>query len=453
MALYAELARLARAGEIEPGGLRVAQLDEYIGVAEVDPRSLFGWLGRSFSTPLGIGDDRIIRLRGDADDLAAACREWDAAVAAAGAVDIAILGLGPNGHLGFNEPPSAADAPTRAVTLTEASLASNAGYWADSTLPVPRRALTAGMGWLLGARHAVLVVTGANKRDVLRRLLSGPIGPDLPGSLLRTAPSVVLLADRDAWPDDVPGATWPAWDTRTMPGFRYAPEVVERFPAIVGGVIHATGVTNGPTPPALRDEFDAAQAEVRARIGDTPLSELPALAAWRRAFRAFGVDPTQYRSAAEALLRRLTKQGELPSIGTLVDLGNLVSIRAALPVAVFDTASLAGGITVRFARGDERWADLGASTTERPAEGEVIFADDANVVVARRWCWRQSAASAASAAREGTTDILVTVEGHHDGAAADVAVALDELERLLRAHAAPQAVRRGLLTTSAPAFE
>jgi DNA/RNA-binding domain of Phe-tRNA-synthetase-like protein len=235
-----------------------------------------------------------------------------------------------------------------------------------------------------------------------------------------------------------------------MAGFRYARGILERFPAIVGGVIHATGVTNGSTPPALRDEFDAAQAEVRARIGETPLSELPALSAWRRAFRAFGVDPTQYRSAAEALLRRLTKQGELPSIGTLVDLGNLVSIRAALPVAVFDTASLAGGITVRFARGDERWADLGASTTERPAAGEVIFADDADVVVARRWCWRQSAASAA---HEGTTDILVTVEGHHDGAATDVAGALDELERLLRAHAAAQAIRRGVLTVSAPAFE
>jgi DNA/RNA-binding domain of Phe-tRNA-synthetase-like protein len=119
-------------------------------------------------------------------------------------------------------------------------------------------------------------------------------------------------------------------------------------------------------------------------------------------------------------------------------------------VAVFDTASLAGGITVRLARGDERWADLGASTTERPAAGEVIFADDHDVVVARRWCWRQSAASAAS---EGTTDILVTVEGHHDGAATDVAAALDELERLLRAHAGPRAVTRGILTVSAPAFE
>lgn len=232
--------------------------------------------------------------------------------------------------------------------------------------------------------------------------------------------------------------------------FRYAPEILERFPGIVGGVIHASGVTNGTTPAHLAEAFVAEQAAVRARIGDTPLSELASLAAWRRVFRGFGVDPTQYRSAAEALLRRLTKQGELPSIGTLVDLANLVSIRHALPVAVFDLTSVSRGITVRLARGDERWADLGSSGTEHPEAGEVIFADDADVVVARRWCWRQSAESAA---REGTTEILVTVEGHHDGASADVSGALDELAGLLDAHAGQPTIRRAILTREAPAFD
>lgn len=235
-----------------------------------------------------------------------------------------------------------------------------------------------------------------------------------------------------------------------MARFRYEPEILERFPGIVGGVIHATGVTNGPTPSGLAAASSAEQAAVRAKIGDTPLSELPALAAWRRVFRGFGVDPTQYRSAAEALLRRLTKQGELPSIGTLVDLANLVSIRHALPVAVFDWRTISGGLVVRLARGDERWADLGSSTTERPDPGEVIFADEADIVVARRWCWRQSAASAA---HDDTSEILVTVEGHHDGAAADVSRAVDDLELLLRAHATPVSVRRALLTVADPVFE
>ncbi len=233
------------------------------------------------------------------------------------------------------------------------------------------------------------------------------------------------------------------------PGFRYDPAILVRYPGTVGGVIHASGVRNGPTPPGLAAAFAAEQAAVLARIGATPLSEIPSLAAWRRVFRGFGVDPTQYRSAAEALLRRLTKQGNLPSIGTLVDLGNLVSIRHALPVAVVDRRAISGGILVRFARGDEPWSDLGSSMTDRPADGEVVFVDDREAVIARRWCWRQSAESAA---RDDTTDILVTVEGHHDEAHGAVAEALDDLESLSRAHAAPDTLRRGMLTAESPQF-
>jgi DNA/RNA-binding domain of Phe-tRNA-synthetase-like protein len=239
-------------------------------------------------------------------------------------------------------------------------------------------------------------------------------------------------------------------NTAAMALFRYDAPILERFPTIVGGVIHASGVANGPTSPALAEALRAEAEAVRGRLGNTPLSELPTLAAWRRTFRGFGVDPTQYRSAAEGLLRRLTKQGELPSIGTLVDLANLVSIRHALPVAVFDLRGFAGGLTVRFARGDEPWADLGSSTTDHPEPGEVIFADQVDVVAARRWCWRQSAAIAA---REDTSDILVTVEGLHEGAPGDVARALDDLLALLAAHARPEAVRSAVLSAAEPSFE
>jgi DNA/RNA-binding domain of Phe-tRNA-synthetase-like protein len=235
-----------------------------------------------------------------------------------------------------------------------------------------------------------------------------------------------------------------------MARFRYDPAILVRFPGVVGGVLHATGVSNGPAPADLARACAAEQAAVVARLRDTPLSEIPSLAAWRRVFRGFGVDPTQYRSAAEALLRRLTKQGGLPSIGTLVDLANLVSIRHALPVAVFDQRGVAGGTTVRLATGGESWADLGASESLHPDPGEVIFVDAAGVVSARRWCWRQSAGSAA---REDTAEILVTVEGHHDGAVQDVGRALADLDALIRAHASPAAVTSALLTADDPAFD
>ena len=236
-----------------------------------------------------------------------------------------------------------------------------------------------------------------------------------------------------------------------MPNVRFAydPEVAARFLSVAGGIVHAGAVSNGPSPAELVAAFRAEQQAALARIGDTPLSELPALAAWRRAFRAFGVDPTAYRSAAEALLRRLTKQGSIPSINALVDIGNLVAIRYGLPVAMFDQRLVTGATTVRFAAGTESFTDLGSGDRESPTEGEVIFIDDAGLVSARRWCWRQSAESASG---PDTTEVLVTVEGHHDDAAADVRAAVADIEALLRRYAEPDEMTSGVVTAQSPVF-
>ena len=231
--------------------------------------------------------------------------------------------------------------------------------------------------------------------------------------------------------------------------FRYHPDVVARFPSVVGGVMVAT-VRNAPSSDELSQAVAVEVHAARARLAGTPLSEVAALAAWRRVFRGFGVDPTQYRSAAEALLRRITKGDNLPSINACVDAANLVSIRYALPVAVFDTRDVRGGTVVRIADGGEHWADLGGSTTEHPEPGEVIFVDDAGEVSARRWCWRQSKASAA---RDDTTRLLVTIEGHHEGALQDVGAAVDDLATLLRAHASAEILRREILSASRPSLD
>jgi DNA/RNA-binding domain of Phe-tRNA-synthetase-like protein len=210
--------------------------------------------------------------------------------------------------------------------------------------------------------------------------------------------------------------------------FRYDPAILDRYPNVVGGVILARGVSNGPTPPALQEAYAAEQAATIARIGTTPLSQLPSLSAWRAAFRAFGLDPTQYRCAAEALLRRLTKAGSIPNLNALVDLGNLASIRYALPVAVFDLRAATGPVTVRFADGTENFTRLGQNEAEHPVPGEVIFCDEADLVSARRWCWSQSAQSAA---RDDATTVLITVEAQHPNARADIEAALRDLLALL----------------------
>lgn len=214
--------------------------------------------------------------------------------------------------------------------------------------------------------------------------------------------------------------------------FQYHADLLAKYPTVVGGVIVAHGLVNGTTPETLKTEYADEQKATIARIGSTPLSELPSLSAWRGVFRGFGVDPTQYRSAAEALLRRLTKQGDIPFINALVDLANLVSIRYTLPVAVFDTQDTTETVTVRFARGDERFTILGQSEPEHPEAGEVIFVDEADLVSARRWCWRQSAQSAA---KETTSNVIVTVEAHHPNARPEIESALHNLSALLERYA------------------
>jgi glucosamine-6-phosphate deaminase len=192
MLTYAELATRAREGSFDASSLRAFQLDEYAGIARTDRRSLTAWFDRSVVGPLGIDDERVVRLDGMAD-LADACARYDDAVAAWG-LDLAILGLGPNGHLGFNEPPTGPDAPTRVVDLTPASVRSNARYWGSED-DVPRRAITAGMAQLLSADRVVLLVTGSHKRDILGAVLHGPIGDDVPASHLRRHRDAVVVAD------------------------------------------------------------------------------------------------------------------------------------------------------------------------------------------------------------------------------------------------------------------
>lgn len=231
--------------------------------------------------------------------------------------------------------------------------------------------------------------------------------------------------------------------------FQYDAALLAAFPKTVGGVIWARGMSNSPSSDALKEAFFAEQKRVIEKIGESSLSDLPSLAAWRRTFSAFGVSPTQYRSAPEALLRRLTKQGGIPSINALVDIGNLVSIRYAVPVAVMDSRDMQGIVTVRYADGTEHYTELGSDEIKRPEKGEVIFADEDALVFARRWCWRQSFQSAA---RLDTTEAIIVVEAQHDGAYTDIENATRDLVTLFQAYAGG-AYSWDVLTKDKPRFE
>ncbi|MBA2316324.1 MAG: hypothetical protein H0V93_00845 [Euzebyales bacterium] len=229
--------------------------------------------------------------------------------------------------------------------------------------------------------------------------------------------------------------------------FAYDHAVAERYPSLRSGVIHATGLANGPSPPGLLDECRVEQQAASERLKAAAVADLPSIAAWRRAFTRFGAKPTQHRNAAEALLRRLAKHGGIPTVNTLADLGNLVSIRYAMPVAVFDQANIAGSTIVRFATGAERFTDLGSTDGVHPDPGEVVFVDSDDVVSARRWCWRQSAQSATSPT---TVDALIVVEGHHGTARQDVMSALTDLTSLLASHQPDSQTKSFVLSPSNP---
>lgn len=218
--------------------------------------------------------------------------------------------------------------------------------------------------------------------------------------------------------------------------FDYDPTLVARYPTLRAGVVEVSGAHDGPSPAALVEAFAAEQRATMAALAEVSLADVPSIAAWRRVFSSFGVSPTKYRNAAEALLRRVQKKGDVPSVSLLVDVGNLVSIRHRLPIAVIDADRVSGAVTVRVARGDERFDDLGGTEAAHPDAGEVIFVDDAGEVVARRWCWRQSTRSGVSA---DTRRLIIAVEAHHEGGAGDVAAALDSFTELF-ARFVPEAV-------------
>ena len=196
--MYAELAARRARGEIDTRGVSIVQLDEYLGLERDDRRALFGWMDRTVLEPLAIADERVTKLptEGDVD---AACAVFDRELDARGGIDLAILGLGTNGHLGFNEPPSAAGSSTRTIDLTPDTIAANARYW-GSEGDVPTRAVTLGLRTLLDARRILLLVGGASKHAIVRRALEGPVGEDVPASFVRQARgSVTVVVDRAAW--------------------------------------------------------------------------------------------------------------------------------------------------------------------------------------------------------------------------------------------------------------
>lgn len=196
--MYAELVRRVRAGAIDMSHTQIFCLDDYLGKSRDDAASLTRWLWDEFLEPAGIPGSNVHMIPATAVDPAVAAVRYETEIAQAGGLDLAVVGLGPNGHVAFNEPGSAPDSRTRVVDLTEESMEQSADYWEGDEL-IPSQAITMGLGTILEARKIVLIVSGASKADIVRRSLNDEPSLDVPGSWLRNAGNRLhVILDRDA---------------------------------------------------------------------------------------------------------------------------------------------------------------------------------------------------------------------------------------------------------------
>ena len=197
LALYRDLAALVSAGKVDLSSASAFALDEYVGLPEGHPESYAEVIRRTVTEPLGLDPARVRVPDGRADDIEEACERYELAIRDAGGVDIQILGIGANGHIGFNEPSSSLSSRTRIKTLTPKTREDNARFF-DSLDQVPVHCLTQGLGTILDADEVVLVAQGAVKADAVAAMVEGPVSASCPGSILQTHQYATIVIDEAA---------------------------------------------------------------------------------------------------------------------------------------------------------------------------------------------------------------------------------------------------------------
>jgi DNA/RNA-binding domain of Phe-tRNA-synthetase-like protein len=236
-------------------------------------------------------------------------------------------------------------------------------------------------------------------------------------------------------------------------GLRYyiANEIFERFPDYCRGVVIAHGVRNGSSPPELLDRLRAAEGALSAQLGGENVATLPRIAAWREAYRALGVKPSEFRPSVEALIRRVAKNDPLPAINAMVDLGNLVSIQHLLPIGAHAIDILRGAeqdIALRLATGAETFEPFGSDAIEHPLPGEVIFVEG-ETVLTRRWTWRQAKRTLVT---PETTAVEINVDGLPPVTPAEVGEICAQAAELVQRYCGGR-VRYEILSREKPCIE
>ena len=196
--IYDALACLHRAGRADFSKVHTVNLDEFVGLCSTDPRSFRGFMQQHLFRHINVPADHVHFLDGDARDTEKECARFETLIGCLGGIDLQLLGVGRNGHIGFNEPADDLQLQTHRVRLRLDTRRDNASAFGGRGSAVPREALSMGMGTILQARSIVLVALGRSKASAVASAFSGRISTNKPVSFLQLHPNVTVLVDRAA---------------------------------------------------------------------------------------------------------------------------------------------------------------------------------------------------------------------------------------------------------------
>jgi len=197
LAMYNNLIEMYEQNEVDFSEVQSFNLDEYCGLAENHPNSYHYYMYDNFFNNINIKEKNVHIPNGTAENFNKECRNYENSIKRARGIDLQILGIGSNGHIGFNEPAENLNVATEVVDLKSETIDANSRYF-DSKDEVPKKAISMGMATILKADRIVLLASGKNKAEAIKNTISGKISTKVPASLLQTHPKITILLDKEA---------------------------------------------------------------------------------------------------------------------------------------------------------------------------------------------------------------------------------------------------------------
>jgi len=195
--MYQELIKMFKRGDIDFSEVRTFNLDEYYGLPSKHPQSYHYYMWDTFFKYINIKKENIHLLNGATENIKEECNQYEILIQKHGGIDLQILGIGDNGHLGFNEPAIGLNSKTHLVNLSEETIQANSQYF-DDIQKIPRQALTMGIGTIMKAKKIVLLANGRKKSQAIERTIHGPVSTEVPATVLQLHNNVLLIIDEEA---------------------------------------------------------------------------------------------------------------------------------------------------------------------------------------------------------------------------------------------------------------